>query len=294
MDPALLRQPRLSLLAHGVDGLIQSIRDVISQPVMVEGRADVEDVLGRLACANVGPAIPRTLDLIGHSTPDRSLLVLGDWVIDGTSSKVLSFFRGLADCEALARLGVRAVRLLGCETAMSEGGRHTLMALSEILELEVFGTSQMIDAGSYDAGGFRTDREHLLVSATEVGRQPMLTLVKRGGEPYRRVLDIDTLPSSPLGPSPTHPRRIADLSAARRLLALVRRTDGAQMAGPLAAPSCEIALPTTKPGWFHRVQLLMDGAFARVYPDGEDRPGVVFPVNDPAALRAILLELPTG
>ena len=289
---ALLRQPRISLITREADGLLRDIQDVISRPMLVSGRAEVEEVLSRWVLAG-DPAIPRTLDLIGHSTPDRSLLVLGDWVIDGTSSKVLSFFRGLADCELLGRLGVQAVRLLGCETAMSEGGRHTLVALSEILELEVFGTSQVIDAGSYDAGGFRTDREHLLVSATEMRRQSALTLVKRGGEPYRRALDIDSLPSSPLGTYPTCPRRISDLASARRLLALVRRTEGAQMAGP-HAPTCEVALPTAKPGWFHRLQLLMEGEFVRVYPDGEDRPGVVFPVSDPKALREILVELPTG
>ena len=48
------------------------------------------------------------------------------------------------------------------------------------------------------------------VSWAELRRQPALTLVKRGGEPYRRVLDIDSLPSSPLGTYPAYPRRIAD------------------------------------------------------------------------------------
>jgi hypothetical protein len=155
----------------------------------------------------------------------------------------------------------------------------------------VIGTNQMIGASSYDAGGFREDQAHLLTAASELRRQPLLALVKRGGEPYRRVLDIETLPTSPLGPRPPYPRRIADLATARRVLALVRRADGAQMHGVLA-PICELALPSAKPGWFHRVQVLMDGEFVRVYPDGEDRPGVVFPVSDSKTLREILVDIP--
>jgi hypothetical protein len=150
----------------------------------------------------------------------------------------------------------------------------------------------MIGSSSYDEIGFRDD--HLLVCATDLRRQPMFMLVKPGGEPYRRMLDIDSLPASPLGSRPPHPRRISDLATAQKLLALVRRADGAQMPGQLTPPTCELALPSGKAGWFHRMQVLNEGEFVQVYPDGEDRPGVVFPVDDARILRAAVELLPNG
>jgi hypothetical protein len=284
-----IHQPRLSLIGRNTDDQLQRIRDVLTRPVLVDGRGEIESALSTLA-RNTERPTPMTLDLIGHSTPDRSLLVLGDWIVDGTSLKVLSFFRGLADAEVLSRIGIIAIRLLGCETALTNAGRITMVALSDVTELPVYGTTQMINETVYTADGFAGD--HLLLSSEDVRREPIAMLVKRGGEPFQRVLDIETLPASPLGPRPLHPRRLADLPAARRLLALVRRADGAQMPGLAAAPTCEVGLPSMKAGWWHRVQVLLDGAFVRVYPDGEDRPGVVFPVTDPKQLRELIAALP--
>ncbi|MBA2541138.1 MAG: hypothetical protein H0V17_15970 [Deltaproteobacteria bacterium] len=290
---AHLDQSHLSLITRDGDAELRSIQEVVSRPVLVGGRSDLEETFGRLLRVDAVPT-PKTLDLIGHSTPDRSLLILGDWVIDGTRSKVTSFFRGLADCEVFPRLGIHAIRLLGCHTAESEIGRHTLIVLADILEVEVFGTTQMIGVGSYDGAGFRADHAHVLVSATDLRRQPLFQMVKPGGEPYRRVLDVDSLPASPLGLYPAHPRLLPDLAAARSVLQLVRRGHGAQMPGLLTPSTCELALPSAKPGWFHRLQVLLDGEFVRVYPDGNDRPGVVFPVEDTRLLRLLLAALPKG
>lgn len=284
---ALLSQSSLSLISNDGDN---RIRETISQAVVVAGRVDVETVLGLLAHNATSP-IPRSLDLIGHSTPDHSLLVLGDWVIDGTRSKVSSFFRGLADAEIFARLGIHSIRLLGCETAITQIGRASITAIAEITNVECFGTLQVIDATSYDGDGFRADRQSLLLSSHDIRRQPAMSLVKRGGEPYARVLDIEMLPCSPLGMAPSYPRKMATRDAARQILALVRRDAGAQMPGVLA-PSCELALPSNKPGWFYRLELVLDGEFVRVFPDGDDRPGVVFPIDNANTLRAIIAELP--
>jgi hypothetical protein len=259
--------------------------------VVVEGRADVETVLSLLA-REATSSIPRSLDLIGHSTPDHSLLVLGDWVIDGTRSKVSSFFRGLADAEVFARLGIQSIRLLGCETAVTQIGRASITAIAEVTNVECFGTLQVIDATSYDADGYRVDRHSLLYSSNDIRRQPAMSFVKRGGEPYTRVLDIEMLAASPLGIAPSHPRKLATPNEARRILALVRRDAGAQMPG-LLTPSCELALPSNKPGWFYRLEIVLDGEFVRVFPDGDDRPGVLFPIDNAGVLRTILGELPS-
>ena len=60
---------------------------------------------------------PVTLDLIGHSTPGHHLLRLGTTPIDMLDRTVASFFTDLAATGLLPRLGITAVRLLGCETA---------------------------------------------------------------------------------------------------------------------------------------------------------------------------------
>lgn len=291
MRTAPVSPSRLSVVTSDADDQLRRIRDLISQPVVVDGRADVERVLNMLAL-DPDANSPRTLDLIGHSTPDRSLLLLGDWVVDGTSSKVQSFFRGLVDEDVLARLGITAIRLLGCETAVSASGRLTLTELAEITGLEVLGTSMIIGETSYGPDGFTND--HVLVSSDELRREPMMTLVKRGGEPFQRTLDIEMLPASPLGPRPGYPRRVAELETARTVVSLIRRSEGAQMPGQFGVPTCEIALPSTKPNWWHLVQVLLDGEFVRVFPDGDDRPGVMFPVSDSKQLRALIDELPIG
>ncbi len=288
---SLLDQPCLSLISPEIDGELARVRAVVSRSVVVEDRMDIEAVLGALAAVG-RPGIPKYLDLIGHSSPDHSLFMLGGWPLDARKLKVTAFFRGLAECEILPRIGVHTLRLLGCETATTEIGRYTLTALSEILGVDVIGTTTMIGASHYDANGFRVDQGHLLVSARDLC--PAAEPIKRGGEPYQRTLDIDALPSSPLGAPPSWPRHVVDLATARQIFQLVRRTDGAQMLGLLSAPQLELALPSGKSGWYHRVQVVLDGSFVRVYPDGEDRPGVLFPVANAHELIRLATMLPRG
>jgi hypothetical protein len=114
----------------------------------------------------------------------------------------------------------------------------------------------------------------------------------REAAPSPRTLDVDALPSSPLGGRRPWPQRIASSEAARRILRLVRYTAGAEMPGLVAPPSCEIALPSDKRNWYRLAQILLDGELFRVYPDGDRSPGIVYPIADPHALRAILEELP--
>jgi hypothetical protein len=282
----------LSLIARPADGELSRIQAIIDGAIQVDGRVEVEEALSRLAV--VGNRQPRTLDLIGHSTSD-GLVLLGDWMIDARRGSVRAFFRGLVDDELLPRLGITAVRLLGCETATSDVGRATICTLADILGVEVYGTSQMIYAADYDVRGFRDDHEHILVGSCAVREGVPRTAMRRGAPPYPRMLDIETLPASPLTDYQQVPRRVADMATAERLLQLVRRSGGAQMPGLLAAPLCEIALPASlKPRWYHRIQILLDGDFVRVYPDGDAFPGVVFAVDDPRALRALVADIPVG
>ena len=125
-------------------------------------RAVLEQRLG-------SPTSPITLDLMGHSTRDHHLLRLGNDRIDMLDPIVARFFRSIAaDC-LLPRLEVVAVRLLGCETAVSPSGKRTLRLLARTLRLPVFGTLKPLMKSHYDKLGFNPAFAHVLVEASEVG-----------------------------------------------------------------------------------------------------------------------------
>ena len=289
---ALLEQPHLSVITGDADGELARIQELVGTRVLVEERGDLEALLGRLLEAGAPPA-PRTLDLIGHTTRDESLLVLGAWVIDAASSKVRAFFRELAELEVLPRLGVGAVRLLGCGTAATAAGRATICRLADILGVEVLGTRELLDAAHYGPGGFLDGCRHLLVSSAELAREAAPLLASLEASRYPRLLDVDALPASPpAAHAPGWPRRVATAESAREVLRLVNRAAGAEMPGLAAQPTCELALPSAKPGWYHVAEVMFGGELLRVYPDGTHRPGIVYSVQDPQALRALVDRLP--
>lgn len=295
LRPHLLR-PHLSVVTRHADAELARIQGQIEHCVLADGRTELEELLGRLLVSAEASGItqpPKTLDLIGHSVPVSSQLQLGDWVLDAASATVTSFFRGLADQDVLPRLGIHAVRLLGCHTACTPAARRTLTTLSDILGLEVYGTSDMILANHYDASGFNRDWRFLLVSSTDVRELERETADTVRADPYPRALDIDRLPAHALDDRHAlWPRRFATAEAAGRILRLIRRTEGALMPGLLAAPSCELLLPAAAPNAYHVAQILLDGTFVRVYPDGPAHPGVLYPVTEPQALRLLLDALP--
>ena len=109
-----------------------------------------------------------TLDLIGHSTRDHHLLRLGDDRIDMLDPVVARFFRSLAAEHLLSRLGVVAVRLLGCETAVSPSGKRTLRLLARTLRVPVFGAIKPLMKSHYDKLGFNPAFAQILVEASEL------------------------------------------------------------------------------------------------------------------------------
>lgn len=110
-----------------------------------------------------------TLDVIGHSTRDHHLLRLGDDRIDMLDPVVARFFRSLAHDHLLAQLQVIAVRLLGCETAVSPGDKRTLRFLAHTLRIPVFGAIRPLMKSHYDQLGFDPAFAHVLVEAAELG-----------------------------------------------------------------------------------------------------------------------------
>jgi hypothetical protein len=125
------------------------------------------------------PARPVTLDLIGHSTRGHRLLRLGQTAIDMLDPHVAGFFLALAQAQLLPRLQVTAVRLLGCETAVTEAGQRTLRMLSQTLRLPVLGTSKPLLKSHSNSVGFDPVFAHILVEASAL--TPPAT--RRAGQP---------------------------------------------------------------------------------------------------------------
>lgn len=288
-----LSRSRLSAISAVSDRELDDIAQIIRPSFRVNDRTDLEDLLGRLlAAADTGAAIvPKTLDLIGHST-STSLLRLGDWVLDAASPRVTAFFRGLAECDVLPRLGIRALRLLACNTAGTAQGRSTLCALAGILGIEVLGTNHVLHEGHYDGDGFREIWKFMLLSSRDLESPSSPPTAAFEAARWPRTLDIDALPALPPGPQTPWPQRVATGTALREILGLIRRNAGAWMPGLLAIPSCELALPSATRDAYHLMQVLFDGAFVRCFPDGVAAPGVVYPVDDAPKMHRISGQLP--
>lgn len=234
----LLSGTQLSVISAEPDRELERIAQLITPSVQIDGRAELEVLFGRLLVASEGQApVPKTLDLIGHTTASGALLRLGGWVIDATSPTVTAFFRELADHDVLPRLGVHAVRLLGCKTADSGQGRSTICRLSDVLAVEVYGTDHLLYDAHYDTRGFRDCWNFLLVRASDMRRTTSCASVVPEAARWPRTLDIDALPAlqifppaasaAPAAPAARWPLRIATAAAAGELLRLIRRDAGA-------------------------------------------------------------------
>ncbi|CAN5852414.1 hypothetical protein BH11MYX3_BH11MYX3_04370 [soil metagenome] len=282
----LLIRPRISIVTSHPDAEVSRLQALLGDHLQADGRSALEVLLGQLFYA-VGDIVPtpKTLDLIGHATSD-GLLRIGDWVLDAETAPVSAFFRGIADNEVLPKIGVTALRLLGCSTAVSTRARTTMKILSELLGLEVYGTTAPIYSLHYDEAGFSHQWRFLLSAASAAPSWP----VQDAGtpKPTRRALDIDALPTVAIGEARAWPRHVVSGELARTLLELIDRTQGAQMPGLLAIPSHDIALPSGRADRCHIAEVILDGQFLRVYPDGDDQPGIVYPVIAPHRFLTLL------
>jgi hypothetical protein len=292
----LLDQPHLSLISAPADAELARIGETVAHVAPIASRAELEELFGRLLAARRAIEPPKTLDLVGHSAPGSCLLTLGTWRIDASNPVVSSYFRELAENDVLPRLGVHAVRLIGSLTADTPVGQYTICALSEILGLEVYGTKNVIYSTHFRASGFADERSYFLARASDLRREPPSSQPLIVGDPTPRALDVDALPAYDIGAfSPTSwPRRFATREQAAEILGLVRRGDGRAMPGLLAEPVCELALPGPERGTFHLAQVVLDGAWIRVYHDGPDQPAVCYSVASPREMLALVDQLPSS
>jgi hypothetical protein len=187
-------------------------------------RGELEVALSELLAA--GARVP-TLELIGPANRDH-LLALGDWAIDGMQRKTRAWFRGLAETDVPARLGIERVRLIGCRTASGPRARRSNAELAHILGVPVIGTLELV----------------------RVVAGAAVTCALTG----TRSLDLDALPARCDGREP-----MATPAQARALLAAVQRNAGTELPGLLATPHTAVALPSG-----HRVEVLLDDELVRI------------------------------
>jgi hypothetical protein len=291
IDPIeVLGQPRLTVVSAEPDDGLSALARQLTHGVTADGPGALDRLFERLlAAVGRGTVVPKTLDLIGHTRTSASLLTLGDWVIDGQAPDTLAWLDELAGREVLPRLGVHALRLLGCHTAGTAAARATIGTLAERLGLEVWGTTGLLHRAHYGPDGFLECWSFLLVSASELREAVPAPVPVPVVDLGPRVLDLGALAVVALGPpGGVCPRRVVDRVTATRIFSLVQRDGGARIGSP-AAPMCELALPAAGGDGYHVAHVLFDGAFVQVYPDGLTSPGVAFPVKDAGALRQIVV-----
>ncbi|HUJ58725.1 MAG TPA: hypothetical protein VLX92_09540 [Kofleriaceae bacterium] len=281
------------MISSGADSDLELVRDTVAHKAVVGGRCDLESLFCDLLAAARPEERPKTLDLIGHAAPGYSLLTLGSWVVDATNKVVSSYFRELAENKVLPRLGIHAVRLLGSLTADSMLGQATICALSDILDVEVYGTRNLLHAEHFIENGFDDRQDHLLANSSDLRREPPSSQPLLLGRRVMRALDLDALPATTLAAmrATAWPRRFASRLQAGMMLGMVRRDAGWAMPGLLAAPSCEVAIPADAPGRYHVVQVMLEGTFLRVERDASSQ-GDCYKVSDPRALLELVETLP--
>ena len=71
-----------------------------------------------------------------------------------------------------AALPVTTVRLLGCETTVTDAGQRTLRMLSHTLRLPVFGTTKPLLKSHSNSAGFDPAFAHILIEATALTGGP--------------------------------------------------------------------------------------------------------------------------
>ncbi|GAB3855049.1 hypothetical protein ACFPIJ_60270 [Dactylosporangium cerinum] len=133
----------------------------IPRCVTLHHAASLSDLRAVLTTAAWPPG-PVYLDLIGHSTRGHRLLRLGRTPIDMLDRNVARFFAGLATDGILDRHDVVAVRLLGCQTAVTDPARRTLRMLSRTLGLPTYGTLVPLLKSHSDAAGLSPRFAHVL------------------------------------------------------------------------------------------------------------------------------------
>jgi hypothetical protein len=281
----------VSIASH--DPVLALAMAKIGDEVLVDGALGdrgVEGVVKQRLLAGAAQPGGCTLDLIAHAA--NGVLLFGDWSIDAED-------RDQIDPRLLhswAPRKLESIRLLGCNTAVTEAGQKAMRHLAEVFGVPIFGTTVPLFLRDFDAGGLSSRGEFTLreTPALEpVEAQVSDAAVERWfawfdpvkGQDINEVfhrLRHETLDEATLAVRRTPPRyrwsvrRFTAEDRQRLLAQLVAKPELATAPGLLAVPDWqqrdrefEALFPagTSLEGPpFHRATFLFGGRFVRIYP----------------------------
>lgn len=302
----------INIASDSNDSVLAAVRDWLTNEATADGALGgsgvAERVTDRVRAATAQP--PLTIDLIAHSR--SNVLQLGSWDVSDQATATT-----LASALQHLPFTLEAIRLLGCSTASHNGWSamgvlHQVFNATANAPVRIDGTTVPIGSGDFSRTRFSKNflREYL------PGASP----------PAPTLLDVDALRRSwfdrfPRYHLPTlglviprmreetlgqaladfravHPRLRwpLHLVSTNQLLSWVRScvADVAVAPGLLALPDREFfaMVPAGSGGFrYRRMTILLDGAFARIYPLLHPS-GVI--VRVPQAADAGLLQLIQG
>lgn len=156
----------LNVISEYTPGEISKIRGVlaIDRCVVVREGETLVDALSAYVTDFVksGKPVPRfdNLDLIGHSRSRDGILKIGELAL--TSRVAREQFLLLDDRGILDKLGILAIRLLGCRTASHPRGQRVVRTIRNYTQRNVFATRADLFAVHYDYEGLAWAAEKLL------------------------------------------------------------------------------------------------------------------------------------
>lgn len=263
------------------DTTVQQVLDKIDSEVLVA------DALGSDGVQGVIEGLFRrkpwhasfSLDLIGHAR--RGVVQLGEWSVDGSGKSALL---QQACADQLAKLKLREIRLLGCNTAITPGGQEAIRDLHRIFGVPVKGTRVPIAAGDFGPYGFLadavlSDQDHLpplapptfqaagawLGRFREVTGYTAASILSRLRRESLSDVIRDWSRTRPQLRWPIRQLGRADLDAVLAHAA----PELAHAPGLLALPELELVTPIEDDFGaprYHRLSVLLDGHWIRVYP----------------------------
>jgi len=165
---------RLSIVADPPDNAVRTTAEKLRCAVRVSDLAALVAYLEGLPRLPV----PATLDVVAHTTKDR-LMRLGSTVIDPAVPAVATTFARLAHGNVLPRLGITALRLLGCWSGTGRGAA-AVIAIADRLGVRVLGSSTIIQTRHFDADGFSPAYDVLLADDRLLRRRAAVAAARAG------------------------------------------------------------------------------------------------------------------